>query len=153
MKFKLKVTSLCILFIFLFVGCSETATNVSSENKGSEADKKVLVSKSNDKDANKDKNEDTTKKTSENDAKEKKQNITETETEKGKEVKKNIVVLDPGHGNRSNLEKEAIYPGAAELKIKDGGGADGINSKTPEYVIVMGITMKLKALLENKGIP
>ena len=37
------------------------------------------------------------------------------------------------------------------MKIKDGGGADGINSKTPEYVIVMGITMKLKALLENKG--
>lgn len=64
--------------------------------------------------------------------------------------KKKIVVLDSGHGNRSNLEKEPIYPGAKELKIKDGGGAEGINSKTPEYVIANGITVKLNGLLENK---
>ena len=69
MKFKLKVTSFCILFIFLFVGCSKTGPNVSTENKSSGAEQKVLVSKSNDKDTNKDKNEDTNKKAAENDAK------------------------------------------------------------------------------------
>lgn len=119
MKFKLRVMSFCIFFVFLLVGCSKTVPTVSNENKNSEA-------------------------TQEN----KKENV---ESEKAKEVKKKVVVLDPGHGNRSNLEKEAIYPGATELKIKDGGGAEGVNSKTPEHVIVMGITMKLKALLENKG--
>ena len=38
------------------------------------------------------------------------------------------------------------------MKIKDGGGADGINSKTPEYVITMNVSLKLKSLLEANGI-
>lgn len=145
LKFKLKMASICVLLIFLFVGCSKSVSN-SNENKTSEADKKVVVSENKEKDKNK--NEDTTKKVEEKDAKEAKQDI---QPEKVKEVKKKIVVLDPGHGNRSNLEKEPIYPGAKELKIKDGGGAEGINSKTPEHVVTMQITMKLKELLENKG--
>lgn len=134
MKFKLKVISFCILFIFLFVGCSKT---VSNKNNNSEADSKASVSKSD--------NKDNGNESAKNDKKE------NTENEKGKEVKKKIVVLDPGHGNRSNLEKEPIYPGSKELKIKDGGGAEGINSKTPEYVIAMAITVKLKELLQNGG--
>jgi N-acetylmuramoyl-L-alanine amidase len=126
--------------MFFFVGCSKTTQTVSTNtNKGSEASQSASASKSSDKDNN--------KKVSENNQ-ENKQNVA---VEKPKEVKKKVVVLDPGHGNRSNLEKEAIYPGANELKIKDGGGAEGINSKTPEHVIVMGITVKLKKLLENKG--
>ena len=141
MKFKLKVTLLCIFFIFLFVGCAKnTQADSTSTNKGSTAAQSPSANKSNDKDNN--------KKASENNQENKKQNV---ESEKTKEVKRKVVVLDPGHGNRSNLEKEAIYPGASELKIKDGGGAEGINSKTPEYVIAMGITVKLKQLLENKG--
>lgn len=140
MKFKLKVASFCIFFVFLFVGCSKTTQTVSTNaNKSNEATQSESASKSGDKD-NK-------KKASENNQ-ENKQNVA---VEKPKEVKKKVVVLDPGHGNRSNLEKEAIYPGASELKIKDGGGAEGINSRTPEYAIAMGITVKLKGLLENKG--
>jgi N-acetylmuramoyl-L-alanine amidase len=145
LKFKLKITSFCIFFIFLFVGCSKTASTVSNENKSSEATQSATASKTSDKEKN---DKDTSKKVAENNQEDKKQNV---EIEKPKEVKKKIVVLDPGHGNRSNLEKEPIYPGAKELKIKDGGGAEGINSKTPEYVIAMGITVKLKGLLENKG--
>jgi N-acetylmuramoyl-L-alanine amidase len=145
LKFKLKVTSFCIFFIFLFVGCSKPDSTVSNKNKSSEATESVSVSKASDKDKN---DKDTSEKVAENSEKDKNQNV---ESEKQKEVKKKIVVLDPGHGNRSNLEKEAIYPGDKELKIKDGGGAEGINSKTPEYVIAMGITVKLKGLLENKG--
>lgn len=145
MNFKLKVTSLCILLIFLFVGCSKTATTVSSEDKNNEVTQSASVSKTIDKEKV---DKDNRKKTSENNQENKTQNV---KSEKVKEVKKKVVVLDPGHGNRSNLEKEAIYPGSTELKIKDGGGAEGVNSKTPEYVIAMGITMKLKVLLENKG--
>ncbi|KZL89493.1 N-acetylmuramoyl-L-alanine amidase family protein [Clostridium magnum] len=145
MNFKLKVTSLCILLIFLFVGCSKTASNVSNENKNNEVTQSTSISKTSDKEKD---DKDNSKKVPENNQQNKKQNV---ENEKSKEVKKKVVVLDPGHGNRSNLEKEAIYPGSTELKIKDGGGAEGVNSKTPEYVIAMGITMKLKVLLENKG--
>jgi len=145
LDYKLKVTSFCIFFIFLFVGCSKSSTSpVPNDKKSSEATS-TAVSKTSDKEKN---DKDNSKKAVENSQEDKKQNV---ENEKQKEVKKKVVVLDSGHGNRSNLEKEAIYPGANELKIKDGGGAEGINSKTPEYVIAMGITVKLKELLENKG--
>lgn len=62
------------------------------------------------------------------------------------------VVIDPGHGPGGNSEKEAQSPGSSIMKIKDGGGAEGINSKTPEYVITMNVALKLKNLLEANGI-
>lgn len=118
---------------------------VSNSDKGNEAAKSVSASKTSNKENN---YKDTNNKVEENKQEDKKQNV---ESEKIEEVKRKVVVLDPGHGNRSNLEKEAIYPGSKELKIKDGGGAEGINSKTPEYVITMNITLKLKKLLQAKG--
>lgn len=145
MKLKLKVTFFCILFIFLFVGCLKIVSTVSSENKNSEAAESESTNNPSDNEENEN---DYSKKTVDNSGKNNEENIG---VEKPKEDKKKIVVLDPGHGNRSNMEKEAIYPGAEELKIKDGGGAEGIKSKTPEYVIAMGITMKLKELCINKG--
>jgi N-acetylmuramoyl-L-alanine amidase len=66
-------------------------------------------------------------------------------------VNKKVIVIDPGHANKSNLEKEALKPGSSELKIKDGGGAEGIVTKTPEYLVNMQVSMKLKTLLETKG--
>ena len=65
---------------------------------------------------------------------------------------KKTVVIDPGHGPGGNSEKEAQSPDSSIMKIKDGGGADGINSKTPEYVITMNVSLKLKSLLEANGI-
>ena len=62
-----------------------------------------------------------------------------------------VIVIDPGHANRSNLEKEALAPGSSEMKIKDGGGAQGIATKTPEYLVNMKVAIKLKALLEGNG--
>ncbi|MCH5139165.1 N-acetylmuramoyl-L-alanine amidase [Clostridiaceae bacterium UIB06] len=134
-----------MFFVFLFVGCVKSNTNTSNANKSNEATQSESVSKTSDKHKN---DKENSKKVVENTQEDKKQNVA---AEKPREVKKKVVVLDPGHGNRSNLEKEAVCPGATELKIKDGGGAEGINSKTPEYVIVMGVTVKLKQLLENKG--
>ncbi|NMM61401.1 N-acetylmuramoyl-L-alanine amidase [Clostridium sp. P21] len=66
-------------------------------------------------------------------------------------VKQKVIVVDPGHANKSNLEKEPISPGSAEMKIKDGGGAEGVVTKTPEYSVNMKVSMKLKALLEKEG--
>lgn len=62
------------------------------------------------------------------------------------------VVIDPGHGPGGNSEKEAQSPDSSIMKIKDGGGAEGINSKTPEYIITMNVGLKLKNLLEANGI-
>lgn len=65
---------------------------------------------------------------------------------------KKTVVIDPGHGPGGNIEKEAQSPDSNIMKIKDGGGAEGINSRTPEYVITMNVSLKLKSLLEANGI-
>ena len=62
------------------------------------------------------------------------------------------VVIDPGHGPGGNSAKELQSPDSSIMKIKDGGGAEGINSKTPEYIITMSVSLKLKNLLEANGI-
>ena len=62
-----------------------------------------------------------------------------------------VIVIDPGHATRSNLEKEPLAPNSSEMKIKDGGGAEGIVTKNPEYLINMQVSLKLKELLEKKG--
>ncbi|MBV7275035.1 N-acetylmuramoyl-L-alanine amidase [Clostridium thailandense] len=64
---------------------------------------------------------------------------------------KKVVFIDPGHANRSNLEKEPIAPNSSKMKIKDGGGAEGVVSKTPEYLVNMKVSLKLKAFLQEKG--
>lgn len=64
---------------------------------------------------------------------------------------KKIIVIDPGHANRSNLEKEPLAPGSSEMKIKDGGGAEGVATKTPEYKVNMQVAVKLKSILEAKN--
>jgi N-acetylmuramoyl-L-alanine amidase len=67
------------------------------------------------------------------------------------EPAKKIVVIDPGHANRANLDKEANAPGSRVMKIKDGGGAVGVVTRTPEYVISMEVSVRLRKLLEEKG--
>jgi N-acetylmuramoyl-L-alanine amidase len=72
--------------------------------------------------------------------------------ENSEQVKNNrVIVLDPGHASKSNLAKEPAAPDSKELKIKDGGGAQGIATRTPEYKINMEVALKLKNLLEAKG--
>lgn len=65
--------------------------------------------------------------------------------------KKKVIVIDPGHASKSNLDKEPIAPDSSEMKIKDGGGADGVSSKTPEYIVNMQVSLKLRTFLEEKG--
>ncbi len=66
-------------------------------------------------------------------------------------LKNKIIVIDPGHGSKSNLELERVSPDSEEKKIKDGGGAEGVNSKTPEYLISMDVASKLKETLQKEG--
>lgn len=62
-----------------------------------------------------------------------------------------VIVIDPAHGSKANLEKEPIAPNSNEIKIKDDGGTEGVISKTPEYLINMAVAVKLKESLENRG--
>jgi len=62
-----------------------------------------------------------------------------------------VIVIDPGHASRSNMQTEPQAPGSNVMKIKDGGGAQGIATRTPEYLINMNVSIKLKQYLEHKG--
>lgn len=66
-------------------------------------------------------------------------------------VKKKVIVLDPGHSIKGNNGQEKLSPDSNTMKIKDPGGAQGIVTKTPEYVVAMKVAVKLKSLLEQNG--
>jgi N-acetylmuramoyl-L-alanine amidase len=63
-----------------------------------------------------------------------------------------VVVIDPGHDERANLETEPIGPGSATGKIKDGGGTHGVVTGTREADLVLDISLRLRALLRRAGV-
>jgi len=63
-----------------------------------------------------------------------------------------VVVLDPGHDLHANLATEAIGPGSRTRKIKDGGGARGVVTRTPEAVVNLAISLRTAALLRRAGV-
>lgn len=64
---------------------------------------------------------------------------------------KKVVVIDPGHASVSSSVKEPEAPGSSIMKVKEPGGAQGINSRTPEYMVNMKVALKLRSLLQAKG--
>jgi len=66
--------------------------------------------------------------------------------------KDKVIVLDPGHQKRANLDFEPIGPGSSQMKEKVRAGTRGVISGRPEYEITLEISLKLKALLEDDGI-
>lgn len=62
-----------------------------------------------------------------------------------------VVVIDPGHQAKANLEQEPIGPDARETKYKVTGGTTGVVTGKPEYVLTLEASNLLKAHLEKKG--
>lgn len=62
-----------------------------------------------------------------------------------------IIVIDPGHQAKANIEQEPIGPGAKETKYKVSGGTTGAVTKHPEYVLTLEASNLLKSYLENRG--
>lgn len=63
-----------------------------------------------------------------------------------------VVVIDPGHQEKANLEMEPIGPGAQEEKYKVTGGTTGAATKKPEYVLNLEASFRLKEVLESRGV-
>ena len=61
------------------------------------------------------------------------------------------IVVDPGHNSRANLATEPIGPGSHTRKIKDGGGTRGVVTGTPESVVNLRVSLRLRNLLEADG--
>ncbi|APQ78021.1 N-acetylmuramoyl-L-alanine amidase [Clostridium botulinum] len=136
------VLVMCVIALLLFSACTSKenpAKKVKEEKKVINKEEKVQKKRENSSGEN-------------NEEKEHNEILKEKKEDKSKENLKNkIIVIDPGHGSKSNLELERVSPDSEEKKIKDGGGADGVNSKTPEYLIAMDVASKLKETLQKEG--
>ena len=72
---------------------------------------------------------------------------------RGAEAAGPVVVIDPGHDERANLQTEPIGPGSSMRKIKDGGGTHGVVTGTREADLVLDVSLRLRALLRRAGVP
>ena len=59
--------------------------------------------------------------------------------------------IDPGHQAKANMAQEAVAPGSSTTKFKVSGGCAGVNSRTPEYVIVLDVGLLLRDRLTALG--
>ncbi|KFM98945.1 N-acetylmuramoyl-L-alanine amidase [Bacillus clarus] len=62
-----------------------------------------------------------------------------------------LVVIDPGHQQKANLNLEPIGPGATIQKYKVTDGTTGVVTKKRESVLVLEMAFLLKEKLEAKG--
>ncbi|MEY8349039.1 N-acetylmuramoyl-L-alanine amidase [Bacillus cereus] len=62
-----------------------------------------------------------------------------------------LVVIDPGHQEKANLNLEPVGPGAVEQKYKVTDGTTGVVTKKRESVLMLEAAVMLKEKLEAKG--
>lgn len=62
-----------------------------------------------------------------------------------------LVVIDAGHQQKGNSEKEPIGPGAEQMKAKVSGGTTGCVTGLPEYQLNLSVALKLRDELESRG--
>lgn len=62
-----------------------------------------------------------------------------------------IIVLDAGHQENANTEKEPIGPGAEEMKMKVAAGTTGVKTGVRESQLNLEIALLLEEELERRG--
>ncbi|WP_141532086.1 N-acetylmuramoyl-L-alanine amidase [Bacillus cereus] len=75
----------------------------------------------------------------------------EQKIESKEKQEKFLVVIDPGHQQKANLNLEPIGPGATTQKYKVTDGTTGVVTKKREAVLVLEMAFILKEKLEAKG--
>lgn len=61
------------------------------------------------------------------------------------------IVIDPGHQQKGNSQQEPVAPGASQTKAKVTSGTSGTVTGTPEYMVNLQVSLKLKSELEKRG--
>ncbi|PGN38005.1 N-acetylmuramoyl-L-alanine amidase [Bacillus thuringiensis] len=156
-----------IVFIGIYMaGCSqeqpkkETTSSIQEKNKDTKEDAPV------EKQQEQEKNEElqVEQRQEEVSAEEKKEETTtvppieqpvqnnEQKVESNEKQGKFLVVIDPGHQQKANLNLEPIGPGATTQKYKVTDGTTGVVTKKREAVLVLEMAFLLKEKLEEKGI-
>lgn len=147
---KIVLGILSILIVFTLNGCSnkveKDAVEETVNSNISEEQVEEEVSKEDSENISQEANTEEKEK-----VKEEKTVIAEEKNE-AKDTVQKVVVVDPGHSSNGNREQERNSPDSDLMKIKDPGGAQGLVSRTPEYIVAMSVSLKLKAKLEQNGI-
>lgn len=77
--------------------------------------------------------------------------IEEIQTEEATGINGYLIVIDAGHQQKGNSEKEPIGPGASEMKAKVASGTTGRTSGLKEYELNLMVALKLQEELEARG--